>query len=719
MRIKPSTSALNFRRQISRAALVAVMLMPFACLAGAQTVALPSVTLTGNHPLEAATSSPIAQADASMPLQMQVTLGMRNRAQLNQLIQDQQNPASPRYHQWLTPTQFTAQFGPAQQDMDAVVQWLGAQGLKVTASSLAQRYVKFTGTVADVERVFGVSIMLFGNGSAFSNVSDPAIPAQFDGVISAVRGLDNFGHSVPLLYRSPLSPAVPAAAIGAIGSDWSAGPLALLDSGAALPASRAPLLAPAPNVTIAGTTAFGPSDFYSFYDQTSPISGGLTGGSGDCIGIVGDSDFLAGAVALFNSQFGLPASNITTVLADPVNPGIGAGELEALVDLEWSHAVAPGAATRFYLGNDNDASANGSVVDAIQTAVLDNKCGTIGVSFGLCGFPSSFYLDTVSPIYAQAATQGQSIFVASGDVGAAALVVASGACMPGDTRGVNELGADPNVSEIGGTMFTPDYDASGNNVGKVAESAWNATYLNPTPPPATEQLATGGGQSAVYPKPAYQTGPGVPDDGVRDVPDAALMAALSGSNGPGVFIGNDNGGIPQIQCCALGTSVSTQLWNGITMLLAELNHGRVGPINPRLYALANAGLVTNGFRDVTIGNNNFGSVTGFSAGPGFDLTTGWGTVDINTFISKFVATPSPTPTATSTSTPVPTATPSPMVVTPTPQATPTPVPVRPLPSGSSSSGGGSTTWLVFFGLLLAWTLGQLLRNILPERDGGA
>jgi subtilase family serine protease len=680
------------------------------------------VSQTGSHPLEAASFSPVSHADASMPLRMEVTLGLRNVAQLKQLIQDQQNPASPRYHQWLTPAQFTVQFGPAQQDMDAVVQWLGGQGLTVTAASLAMRYVRFTGSVGDAERVFGAPIMLFGNGATFSNVSDPVIPAQFDGVISAVRGLDNFGHSMPLLHRSPLNPAAPAAATGAIGSDWSDGPLALLDSGAALPSSRTSSLAPAPDVSIGGTIAFGPSDFYSFYDQTSPISGGPTGGGSDCIGIVGDSDFLASAVALFNSQFGLPASNITTVLADPTNPGIiPAAEVEALVDLEWSHAVAPGAATRFYLGNDNDASANGSIVDAIQAAVNDNKCGSIGISFGLCVSSLSFFPATVSPIYAQAAAQGQSIFVASGDMGAAALISdpALMTCVASTSRGISELGADPNVTDIGGTMFTPNYDASGNNIGDVAESAWNGIYSNPNPPPATQQLATGGGQSSVYLKPAYQTGPGVPADGVRDVPDAALLAGLTGPNGPGVFFGADNGGTPEIECCVIGTSVATQMWSGLSKLLAQLNNGRVGPINPRLYALANAGLATNGFRDVLTGNNNFGTVAGFSAGPGFDLTTGWGTVDINTFIAKFAASPTPTAMPTSTATPAPTATPSPVIVTPTPQATPTPVPVPPLPSGSgSSSGGGSTTWVVFFGLLLAWTLVQLLKNVLPARGGG-
>jgi subtilase family serine protease len=592
--------------------------------------------LRGNIPAEATTHSPVAHADPSMQLNMQVTLGLRNRAQLDQLLQDQENPASPRYYQWLTPAQFTARFGPSQQNLDAVVQWLRARGLKVTSASLAQRYVRFTGAVADAQQAFGTNIMVFGNGNAYSNITEPAIPAQFTGVITAVSGLDNFLHSMAFSHH----PQADAAATSA-GSGWSYGPLALLDWGPALPKKDRSSISTVPDTSIGGVTAFAPSDFYTFYNQKSPTSGGPTGGGGDCLAIVGDSDYTHGAVDLFNTQFGLPASSISTVLVDGSNPGVNGDELEALLDLEWSHAVAPGAVTRFYLGDSNAGTPNGPIIDAIQSAVHENLCGTISVSFGLCGGSVSFFTTVVSPIYLQAASQGQSIFISAGDDGAASIILDTSTipprCVPGTSRNVNEMASDPNVTQVGGTKFDPIFDGAGNDVGHVAEAAWDDESSDPP-----RGGATGGGVSAIYSKPEYQKGPGVPAGGNRDVPDIALIAS---NFHPGVFLGFNNGG-PAIGCCIGGTSLSAPAWAGISKLIAQLKKGRPGPINPRIYAMANAGLAASGFRDVTTGNNNFNGVVGFSAGPGFDLTTGWGTVDINTFTSAFVG-PLPAPVITS------------------------------------------------------------------------
>ncbi len=610
------------------AAVMAVLLMAIWAGTGrAQTVAWPSVALAGNHPAEVERLSPVAHADPSAQLNMSVTLGLRNQAELDQLVRDQQNPASPRYHQWLTPQQFTARFGPSQRDLDAVAQWLGTQGFKVTDSNLAYRYVRFSGSVGDAERAFGTNVMLFGGAGAYANVIDPVIPARFRGVITSVSGLDNFLHSMAFVNSAAKSAPTAAPA-------WTAAPVALLDSGPALPQSGHAALTSVPDVKIGGTTAFGPADFRTFYDENSLISGGTTGAGGDCLAIIGDSDYLHSAVTLFNTQFGLPASSISTVIVNTTNPGINNDELEALLDLEWSHAVAPGMAIKFYLGNGSTSTPNGPIIDAIQRAVNDNLCGTISVSFGLCGASNSFFTGTVSPIYTQAAAQGQSIFISSGDQGAAGIVLNSAmtACVPGTSRNVNEMASDPNVTQVGGTKFDPTYDALGNDVGHVTEEAWDDELTD-------SGGATGGGVSAIYSKPGYQKGPGVPADGMRDVPDVALIAS---NFHPGVFLGFDNSGSAAIGCCIGGTSLSAPAWAGIAKLIAQLKHSRLGPLNQKIYALADAGQATAGFRDVTTGNNNFNGVIGFNAGAGFDLTTGWGTVDIGTFANAYASPPSPT-----------------------------------------------------------------------------
>src|SRR5579875_3772678 len=124
---------------------------------------------------------------------------------------------------------------------------------------------------------------------------------------------------------------------------------------------------------------------------------------------------------------------------------------------------------------------------------------------------------------------------------------------------------------------------------------------------------------------------------MRDFPDVAIIAS---PYSPGVFWGNtDSYGSPVISCCIGGTSLSAPVWAGIAKLLAQLSAGRTGSLNPRIYALANTAAAASGFRDVTVGNNNFNGVAGFSAGPGFDQTSGWGSVDISTFGNSWVSPP--------------------------------------------------------------------------------
>ena len=608
---------------------------------------------------------PVAHADSSAQLNMEVTLALRNRAALDQLLRDQQNPSSPRYRQWLTAEQFNARFGPSPQDAGAVAQWLTAQGFQVTATNLDERYVRFTGRVSDAEHAFRTGIMAFGDGTSYSNTTDPLIPARLAGIVSAIRGLNNFLH-----WRAAnagdvtLPDAVPPPS-----------PLVLLDHDLAQEPPSPAFVASRPEAIIGPYESFAPSDFYSFYGEGALLAGGTNGGGGDCIAIVGDSAYLLSAPTTFNSTFGLPPSSVTGVFVDGTYYSINNDETEALLDVEWSHAVAPGASTRFYLANRLAMTPNGPLVDAISKAVTDNACGVISVSFGLCGGDATFYTGTLHGIYLKAAAQGQSIFISSGDQGAAGIVVntTDTACVTGTSLNVNELGADPNVTQVGGTGFNPDYDGAGHNIGNVPESAWNDEGC-------CHGGATGGGASAYYSKPGYQRGPGVPADGRRDVPDVALIAS---PNFPGGFIAYDQSCGPRLNTCTGagpvafipigGTSLSAPAWAGISKLIAQLKKGRLGPLNPTIYGLANSNPAAAGFRDVTSGDNSFNGVAGFSAGPGFDLTTGWGTVDIGTFAKAYVhgVPPTPTPTRIPTPTPMPTPTPTP-TRTPTPTPTPTP-----------------------------------------------
>ncbi len=619
-----------------------------------------TIKIKGNHPTEFARLGPVVNADPAMELHLSVVLGIHDQAKLDELIADQQNPSSSQYHQWLTPKQFNERFGPTQAQTEAVVQWLKSQGLRINSINPLGRAIDATANVIQAEAAFATTIV--SSGTSFGNDSDPSVPAEFAGVIVGIQGLDNMHAVMPagLHRRSPSG--------GNGRSDDQL--LALAD--VTYPADIGG--ASVPGASVGGGDAFGPFDIETFYDEAPLISAGNGGtASPDCVALDEDSDYLDSAVTLFATTFGFTPFNITRVLPGGTSPGMTGDETEALLDIDYAHATAPATPIHVYVDGDLYAS--------IQSSITDNACGAISISFIYCSSSSSFFtgLDT---LFAQAATQGQSVFIASGDWGAAGLQydATSNSCVTGTTPNASEMAASPHVTGVGGTTFIPQYNASGNDISVVGvapggvESAWGSS---------------GGGVSKIFSKPAWQAGPGVPNDSARDVPDVAMIAWS-----PGVFIGADVNGVAQIQCCWGGTSLAAPLWAGYSRAIAHQQNGtRLGLLNPTIYSLAAKGLLSNGIEDVTSGNNSYNGVAGYNVGAGYDLVTGWGSVDMATFASAYNGAPKPTPTPTPqptvTPTPKPTATPKP-TPTPKPTATPTPVPT-PAPltlSRTSMSFGG-------------------------------
>jgi len=634
------------RRVFLSAALLALATILTAQVAAAQT----NVALHGNHTAEAANL--FARAAADRPLTVHVAFALRNQAALAKLLSDLNDPASPQYHHWLTPAEFEARFGRTQAEVAAVREWLVKQGFQVINES--PRGITSTGTVANAEGAFATTIAASSDGAVYGNSSDPQIPAQFADVFGSIEGLDNTRHSQALAARPPHGGRVPAQ----VASNPAAGAALLpaLGGMSVWPASIELAAATVPEYNGGLGTAFGPSDLWTFYDETPLLNAGTNGGSGDCLAVVEDSDYIDSAVTLFDSTFALTPASVTRVFADGSSPGINGDEIEVLLDIEWAHAVAPGAPISVYIGN---------LTDAINRAVTDNQCGAISVSYGFCGGSSSFYTGLLDPIFAQAAAQGQSVFISSGDQGAAGIVVnaAGTRCVVGTSLNVSEMAADPNVIAVGGSEFTPVYN-SGSDSGSVPESVWDDA-----------SGAGGGGKSNDFAKPSYQASV-TPNDGGRDVPDVSYGAS---PYSPGFYLGDDSNGTAIMVCCIGGTSIAAPMWAGLSKLIAQTSGGRLGNMNPRIYQL---GALNNssqsGLRDVTSGNNSYNGVTGFSAASGYDQATGWGTADMATLVAAYtgaspIPTATPTAAATRTPTPTPTRTPTP---TPTRTRTPTPTPTR-------------------------------------------
>ena len=194
-------------------------------------------------------------------------------------------------------------------------------------------------------------------------------------------------------------------------------------------------------------------------------------------------------------------------------------------------------------------------------------------------------------------------------------------CVTGTSRNINEIGASPNVTAIGGTEFSPNY-SGGNDVGSVSESVWN-----------DGDGAAGGGQSKVFKKPAFQKGL-IKKDKKRDVPDISFGASPAT---PGFFFGGREV-TARRRSYAASEAPASALRHGpaISQLISQSNGAPIGNLNTRIYQLgAIADGATTGIRDVTSGNTSFNGVTGFSATTGYDKASGWGTVDMGLFVPAY------------------------------------------------------------------------------------
>jgi subtilase family serine protease len=563
-----------------------------AASARAQSVRLPDTI-----PEAVAGLADAGHADANSPLTLEMRFAPKNPNALNALLSDLQNPASPRFHKWLTPEQFASEFGPSAADIAGARRWLAAQGFKVLEATDSR--IKCTANVGRAERAFNTRVEKFADGSKFANVIDPAVPKALADTGITILGLNNFATLKPMLRKGG---AVSGATAQEASPDFQGGDLI--------------------------GDHFGPTDFYTFYDESPLLMAGVdaSGSLNTCLGIFASSDTETDLIDDFDNDFGVPAVSVSFVFADG-NPGfVPDGERELLLDIEWSHSVAPAVPIVAYVQN-TAMGIMAAFADAMDAAVSANQCPTINVSYGICNAPKSYYSKTLDGIFARAAAQGQSILVASGDGG-------SDECGLGHPN-VSEIAADPNVTAVGGTQFTPDYNSDGNDVGSTVETAWNETALE------GELAETGGGPSSIFPKPSWQFGPGVPNDGHRDVPDVAMLAGIFH---PGVFMIDDEGGDPSLIYVG-GTSVGAPVWSGIAQLVIQQTSERLGNMNFALYQLGHASQSGAGFRDVTSGTNAIPglsfvkAVEGFSAGPGYDETTGWGTVDIDDFVNQYGTAP--------------------------------------------------------------------------------
>jgi subtilase family serine protease len=546
------------------------------------------VALSGNrHPLANAQydTGPVSP-DFRME-RMLITL-LPDAAQedaLIQLIDEQHDPESPYYHQWLTPQQYGELFGVSETDAAQVARWLQAHGMEVEELSAGRRSIVFSGTAAQVESAFHTVIHTYKIGADIhhANASDPEIPKALSGVVAGIVSLHDF-RSAPM------------------------------HTGARIPTSE---------FTSGGSYYLAPADFATIYDLIPLYQQSISGG-GQSVAIVARSNINIADVRQFRAAFDLPA-NDPQIIVNGSNPGIlsSGEETEADLDVEWSGAVAKNAAIKFVVSKSTNSS-DGSYLSA-QYIVSHNLAPVMSMSFGICeaalGSSGNRFINS---LWQQAASEGITVIVSSGDSGAAGCDSASSSRAT-HGRAVNGLCSSPYSVCVGGTEFNdashPSLYWSTSNAPGVQSSAlsyipettWNESGSGGL-------WATGGGVSTIYAKPAWQTGTGVLADGKRDVPDVSLASA--GRDGYLIY---QNGGLYVVG----GTSAAAPSFAGVMALVVQNAAVRQGSSNPVLYSLAGKQRAGGAaiFHDITSGSNSVPGQAGFTATAGYDESTGLGSVD--------------------------------------------------------------------------------------------
>jgi uncharacterized protein (TIGR03437 family) len=565
-----------------------------------------TVVLAGHVPARARAEFDQGPVAASFPL-AGVTIYLKASASqqsaLRQLLADQQNPASADYHKWLTPEQYAGRFGASQNDVNRIAAWLRSQGFMVERVARSRTWIEFSGTAQQVQNAFHTQIHRYLETGKlhYSNSTDPSIPAALSDIVLGLRGLNDFRLQPRYKLRGT-------------------GPR---------------------DTTAQGDHQMAPDDFATIYDVTPLYTAGINGTGQDLV-VVGQTDINLSDILTFRSMFHLPAIKLQQILVPgQADPGISQTDLpEADLDLEWSGSVARDANIVYVYSND--------VFVSLQQAIDQVYAPVISMSYGQCENEDLIDLPTFRSFAQQANAQGITWLNAAGDNGAADCEYLNPNPLIAQTGlAVDTPGSIPEVTSMGGSEFNEgdgSYWSSINTangasaLSYIPEMAWNDTGFG------GGLESGGGGTSVFFPRPVWQTGPGVPNDSFRHVPDLSI-ASSPDHDGYNVY----TGGSLQIYG---GTSVAAPTMAGIVTLLNEYlvssaaqQQAGLGNINPTLYRMAQNS--SGAFHDITVGNNSVPCVIGspdcttgsigYNAGPRYDQATGLGSPDAYNFVHQWAS----------------------------------------------------------------------------------
>ncbi len=619
---------------------------------------------------------------------------------LQHYIDELHTEGSPNFHRWMTAQQFGESYGLSSQDLDTVTGWLKSHGFQINMVYPSGMVVDFSGTVRQVRQAFHTQMhyMNFKGERHIANANDPQVPAA---LAPAIVGVVSLNDVRPVALHKRHEPK------GNFTFD-----------------------------SLGATYAMVPSDLATIYNLNPLFSAGYAG-QGQTIVLIEDTNVYSAADwTKFRSTFGLSgykSGSFTTVHPGPSsgpnncsNPGVIApNDAEAILDAEWASAAAPGATLKLASCADTTTTFGGLIAMENLINSSSQPPAIMSISYGQCETENGASANAAYyTAYQQAVAEGVSVFVAAGDSGAAGCDNSVSAATHG--IGANAFASTPYNVAVGGTDFSDTYSGSnnlywnttnnstfGSALSYIPEIPWNDScagqlisnyegYTTPYGPSgfcgsdigAFLQTTVAGGGSpsgcatgnpsiagvvsgscAGWPKPAWQSVLGNPNDGVRDTPDVSLFAADGLWSHYYVFCWSDtaNGGAacsgsPSGWSGAGGTSFASPIMAGVQALINQKAGSRQGNPNPEYYHLAANEYSSNGsscnssngsgigsgciFNDITQGDmdvnctgpncyqgvlstSNQAYNPAYSTGVGWDFATGIGSINAANLVNSW------------------------------------------------------------------------------------
>jgi subtilase family serine protease len=574
--------------------------------------------VAGNTPGFIRKAADLGATDPSTVITVTVWLQLHNEQQLDTLVQQLHQKNSRQYRQWITQDQFNASFGPTSQELKSVQNFLNAKKLSTVTVAENNMFVKVQGTVADIQNALHVQIHNYKLGAETyrSNMADPSVSDGSGAHIAAITGMDDYGFRPAIARPSDAS-----------GNAFPARPLTQITPGGLFfegQAFRPPETHTFQDVSNLATytgnrygaditnmnpphlppQGYSPDEVQTAYNLKPLYRGGLDG-TGQTIVITDayGSATIAQDAAVFCAVYGLPPVNLQIVKAPGIsnNPhGVALGwDGETTLDVEWAHAIAPGAKIALVLATDR-----ASLDEAINYAVLHHLGNTISNSWSsieALGNPAQFI--RVNRILEMAATQGIDVNFATGDFGDESPVIGFAS--------VDFPASSPFATGIGGTslalnpdntiMFQTGWGTNFTLIADISPSGGTVPDDNPPVVPPVKvlgdpsfdptiflgfQFGAGGGASRIFNRPPFQSGLSIPGT-TRLVPDISMIADPF----TGVEIIQTIGGQLSVEVIG-GTSLATPAFSGVMAIAAQKAGRGLGQAATLVYNLP-AGAVTD------------------------------------------------------------------------------------------------------------------------------